>query len=332
MRIELISCVLVGASALSGCAPPMETDISSLGQAVRVANGISSNGTTANGVSANGWEYGGEAVNGAALDGSLISLTTKSGKVISGSKLEGTKIPIVLSNGESAKLRIDSVTLDSASGIYLYMVTIQPARSKKQPLCPPIDGAGAPAPAIPLAGRYDATSGAYSPDDGSFTFACTNAALGKCVLWGYKPWASKDECSADGTCNVQSLNPWHQACVRMVRADYCGDGVTHTRNGTQINIWDNLGIQQPSPNTGWALEAEWTPFGAACINHTRWLKADPASAKTDLAYIQETCPERLAVNTPAQCGLSTSSFSIANGFGVDPMARHLLRNESTVNQ
>lgn len=328
MRLDLICCALVGASVFSGCASRLEMDVSLLSEAQVTVNGISPNGTTANGISPNGWEYGGEAVSSASLDGSLITLVTKSGKIVSGTNLSGAKIPVTMADGSSAKLYIDSVNQDTDPSIWLYMVTVQPSGSKKLALCPPIGGVGDPAPAIPISGRYDATSGAYTADSSIFTFACINAALGKCALWGYKPWASKQECGTDGTCQPQSLIPWHQACVRMVRADYCGDGVPHTRNGTQINIWDNLGIQLQTPNTGWALEAEWTPTGAACINHTRWSKADPNSALSDLDYIRANCPMRLAANNPEACDLSTSNFSTSYGYGVDPIQRRLLRNES----
>jgi hypothetical protein len=38
-------------------------------------------------------------------------------------------------------------------------------------------------------------------------------------LRGYKPWGHAPE----GT----SLAAYYQTCVRLVRADYCGDGVGH---------------------------------------------------------------------------------------------------------
>jgi len=48
---------------------------------------------------------------------------------------------------------------------------------------------------------------------------------------GYKPWK---------VVNGQSLWAYHQACTRMMRADYCGDGRPHTREGTPIYIDDRL--------------------------------------------------------------------------------------------
>lgn len=66
-----------------------------------------------------------------------------------------------------------------------------------------------------------------------------------------------------------SLALYYQACVRMMRADYCGDGVGHTRNGTPIDLFDRIGVQRDEPAEGMTLEAAWGPEGAVCISHTR---------------------------------------------------------------
>jgi len=102
---------------------------------------------------------------------------------------------------------------------------------------------------------------AWVDDSSSFTFACRGASIAKCVELGYEPWSSVG--------NV-SLRDYHQACVRMLRADYCGDGSSWTVDGTLINVYDNLGIQHDSEK--WKTEAEWTPAGARLVskeNHTR---------------------------------------------------------------
>ena len=59
--------------------------------------------------------------------------------------------------------------------------------------------------------------------------------MGKCILWGYQPWSTKNECKGS-KCRTQALDPWLQACTRMVRADYCGDGRSYTFDGTPIEI------------------------------------------------------------------------------------------------
>ena len=117
------------------------------------------------------------------------------------------------------------------------------------PLCG--TAAGSPIPAIAVSGYWD-KSASYIDDSDSFTFGCINAAIGKCVRWGYQPWATASECRHN-SCKTRNLRDWQQACVRLVRADYCGDGIPHTRSGTRINVYDQLGIQQ-SANPGWEIE------------------------------------------------------------------------------
>jgi hypothetical protein len=246
----------------------------------------------------------------------------------SGKDLVGLYLPSTLSDGSSFKMRIDSATTDS-NGVSQYGVSLRTDNGTWIPLCGN-DDSGAPVTAVPLQGRYDNTNGKYSNDSKMFTFACTNAALGKCVVWGYKPWSSDEECRGSD-CTNRSLFDWHLACTHMVRADYCGDGVPHTRNGTLINIWDALSIQTRA-STSWQMEAEWTADGAQCVRHTRWLKADTTSSITDLDYVKQNCPKRLAANNGKNCDDSRSDFSTKNGYYTDTDARRLLRNESASNQ
>ena len=118
------------------------------------------------------------------------------------------------------------------------------------------DGQGNAVKALALPDVWDPDTGAkISPRPaGAVTFACKDAALAKCVLFGYRPWASA------------SLADHHQACTRMVRADYCGDGTAHTVTGTPMHVLDQLGIQTAAPNGSYLVEAEWGPDGAVCLN------------------------------------------------------------------
>jgi hypothetical protein len=108
-------------------------------------------------------------------------------------------------------------------------------------------------------------------DDGSWdphghTLACTNGALAKCARnWGYKPW--KQVATADG--QRISLQPLHQACTRAARADYCGDGMSHTRNGTLIDLFDRHGLNVREQVEGFEAEAGFTAQGAAWIARPR---------------------------------------------------------------
>lgn len=174
---------------------------------------------------------------------------------------------------------------DVAQEIYLYTVLYQHAEGAWQPLCQP-DAEGM-TKAIPLSGRWDQT-GAHI-DDGSITFACTNGALAKCVRWGYKPWK---------TVGGESLRDYHQACTRMVRADYCGDGISHTQNGIPIDVYDRLGIRKQSQESGMTFEAAWGTDGAIQVNRTRLPEA--------MTRLQLDCLEKLNSATQIPSHLATS--------------------------
>ena len=59
------------------------------------------------------------------------------------------------------------------------------------------------------------------------------------------------------------------ACVRMLRADYAGNGQSMTKDGTPIAIWDNFGIQDRGWGAGFSFEAGWNSDGAVCVRHPR---------------------------------------------------------------
>ena len=163
---------------------------------------------------------------------------------------------------------------DSQQEIYLYTVFYQDNNRTWQNLCK--GDANFPAKAVVLQGSWNST-GTYQEGKNLVTFSCANGALGKCLRFGYKPWK---------TLNGESLRDYHQACLRMVRADYCGDGIGHTKDGTPINISDRLGIQKPDAVPQMSFEAAWGVDGAQGINHTRWPEG--------LAYVKRVCPQRLA--------------------------------------
>jgi hypothetical protein len=120
------------------------------------------------------------------------------------------------------------------------------------------DANGNPTTALMLADVWAADGTKVSPRPANaITFACRGAALAKCVEFGYRPWATK---------NGVALADYHQACTRMVRADYCGDGVAHTTSGTMIHVLDQIGIQNQAVGANYTVEAEWGPNGATCLN------------------------------------------------------------------
>ena len=57
--------------------------------------------------------------------------------------------------------------------------------------------------------------------------------------------------------------------MRMVRADYSGDGKGTTRDGMLIDLYDVAGIELDTGPSGMDFEAGWTKDGAVCVRHVR---------------------------------------------------------------
>lgn len=98
--------------------------------------------------------------------------------------------------------------------------------------------------AFPVSGRSLA-DGRLSADAARFELVCTSGAQGKCVRFGYSPRQRLDA---------------YNACVRMVRADYCGDGTSTTGGGTLIDAYDALGVQRSESNAEFAFDAGGSPL------------------------------------------------------------------------
>jgi hypothetical protein len=168
--------------------------------------------------------------------------------------------------------------------------------------------------AIPLAAIWD-ERGNRIESSTLFTFGCTTGVIAKCYRWGYRPWVT-------GYGNLVTM---HQTCTRVARADYCGNGVPHTHDGTKINIWDTLPPPGPIqshggllPPLGMLFEAGWNTGGAVCLSRTRWVLGGGLA-------IAQLCPDRLLALglIPLICD------TIADVLGIDANAK--IFNEAFVN-
>lgn len=130
---------------------------------------------------------------------------------------------------------------------------------------------------------------------GGIELTCTSGAIGKCVRFGYRPWAD----GPDG----RPLAPLHAACVHLMRGDYGGTNEPWTRNGMVVDLHDDRGVQPPAEGDGWTFEAGWTEEGAVCVHHAR------VAENVTLAELERRYP-RLAGRTGAVC---TEEFARANG-------------------
>jgi hypothetical protein len=247
----------------------------------RKLNGQSLNGVSLNGVSLNGRKLNGESLNGVRLSGSQLVGVTDGWSLVAGTQFVGASFVGVLSDGSTLPLRIDDVSngTGSTSDVWFYDVSYQ-SDDGWLPLCDN-DSNGAPIAAIPLAGTWDysegtRTGGSWTSSSTTFTFACRLNALAKCVEMGYKPWA---------TVNRTSLRDHHQACTRMIRADYCGNGLSWTLDGRMINLYDSLGIQTDTDR--WTFEAEWKSDGARCLSLPRVVDLRTVFGVVDQCVLQK---------------------------------------------
>ncbi|HWN67707.1 MAG TPA: ADYC domain-containing protein [Haliangium sp.] len=117
-------------------------------------------------------------------------------------------------------------------------------------------------------GRWG-SDGAWYP--GGYTFSCARGVIAKCARsWGYKPW--KTLTTDHGRV---SLHPLHLACTRAARADYCGDGTPHTREGVLIGMSNGHGLNPRAPR-GSVIEAIFDHLGALRVHDWRIPALAPA--------------------------------------------------------
>ena len=96
----------------------------------------------------------------------------------------------------------------------------------------------------------------------SVYFGCLSGSIGKTALWGYAPDSP----------GLPSLTlPAFTSATRLVRADYCGDGESHTEIGNQVTLLDRWLINDFAPLPAFTTEAVWGADGggAVCLNRIR---------------------------------------------------------------
>jgi hypothetical protein len=244
-------------------------------------------------------QRGGQTIKGVSLQHGRLVLPSQAQQGLDGAVLQGAD-----STGKSVEVAVCSAepaANDPSVNWYRIQIWDEATSTWKNP-CTATARVSSPK-ALAVQGIWDA-SGAHHEQVGRFTFACENGAIAKCITWGYKPWAEK---------NGQPLQDLHQACTRMVRADYCGNGRSHTNEETTIDVYDGLGIQSRTTmaSAAWvparaSFEAAWAPEGASCLARTRHGQA--------LKTIQEECPGRFEASATElgegdRCTLSRKGVS-----------------------
>jgi len=266
--------------------------------------GIVLQGMQTQGMTFQGFDFAGATLNGAALanfrlqNGELMG--DQNGVTLRGASLVNAHLTAEFQNknvhppaSAVVEYRITSIVPEDArydpthtGATFLYTLEQNvDGTGNWQPACA-VDSDGRRA-AIPLADVWD-DRGNRNSSALMFTLGCTTGVIADCYRWGYRPWVT----------GYGNLKLTHWTCTRLVRADYCGDGVSHTLDGTLINFWDNLGAPGPiqaqgATPPGMTFEAAWDQNGALCFSHARWSLGGAVAAAA--------CPNRLqppGVNQP----------------------------------
>ena len=197
--------------------------------------------------------------------GTQFKVTLADGRVLLSPELVGAILTVAF-DGAQRRIRIDAVETDPgldparpSPDVFLHTLSIETADGAWQNICKP--GPDGRRQAFPLAGRGRADATIGPGDAGNFEITCSGGAQGKCIRFGYRPWRD----APGGLAPYDLFN----ACVRMVRADYSGDGKGTTLDGQLIDLYDFSGIQPDDVPSGMDFEAGWSKDGAVCVRHVR---------------------------------------------------------------
>lgn len=211
-----------------------------------------------------GWQLG---VEGDALvaRGGLLGNSTLRGNQLIGSTLllqvdTGLVLPVILSGHELVdSWASNGQPVHAYALVYLDLQGLEQQSICKGTLVDPLQAA-----VVVLAGeRYDQESKTVIPNqNGWVTLACAGSAAAKMALLGYGPNAAFDDGS--GPPSVAE----RQSTLKMLTADYCGDGESYTIDGTPLH-WENQSGTVVEETTPGAFEAIWTADGAVCLDTPR---------------------------------------------------------------
>ena len=211
-----------------------------------------------------------------AVAGTVLMITLTDGRVLASPDLIGASL-LVDQGDRLRRVRLDGIERDPgdtrrdvapADAIWLHSFAVEAPDGSWEPLCD--SGPDGRRQSVPVMGRFSSTDGRFGAGGpGSFELACSAGAMGKCIRFGYHPWQTRDLVSHHDGAAAPAYLDLYNACIRMVRADYGGDGTGTTKNGMLIDLYDDHGIQAPDDDHRMEFEAGWTQHGAVCVNHPR---------------------------------------------------------------
>lgn len=130
-----------------------------------------------------------------------------------------------------------------------------------------------------------------SDADAWMTIACFGNAAAKMKLANYSRFA---DYTGTGTAASRAQR---QATIRMITADYCGDGTSFTSDGVALDWLNRIERVTPQHNStpAWAdVEAIWDEDGAICLNTPRVAEIGEVEAHCTLP----ACDEQMLGTVP----------------------------------
>ncbi|HWB80826.1 MAG TPA: ADYC domain-containing protein [Nannocystaceae bacterium] len=195
-----------------------------------------------------------------SLSGDLLT-ATKGNQVKSGAQLVGWWLVFQNQAGASFNVKVYSYSTqpDWASGALVDTYSfVYSDNGELSNVCPGLDPDETSVVILP-GERYDlASNTVLDKQSGWATLACRGHALAKMKMLGYDP--------ADGYGSSASER---QATLRMVTADYCGDGTSFTQLGTPLDLVDKRGSFTLPNALGSRMEAHFDLDGAVCLDTPR---------------------------------------------------------------
>jgi len=194
------------------------------------------------------------------VEGTRFIIAEADGKLRSGTDLIGAELDL----GEVGVVRVLGVERDLSARfkeVWLYTLLLrEPGALQFSAFCAPdIKG---DTRVLVYPGYFD-TQRRYVSDRDRFSISCVNGVEAKCLRWGYLPWRK-------APLTGESLAPYFDSCINLARADYCASDQPVTRDGTTIDVYDHVGVQQREPGVDTlSFEAGWNVNGAVCVHHTR---------------------------------------------------------------
>lgn len=113
---------------------------------------------------------------------------------------------------------------------------------------------------------------------GWMTWACMGNAAAKMKLMSYGRYTNFDQ-------GYPATEAQRRATIRMLTADYCGQGVSFTAQGTLLDWQNAIGTVTPEhdPDPSWEnVEAIWDEDGALCLSTPRLATLSEVEVYCDL--------------------------------------------------